>query len=89
MDWPNEFPPLTVIDRVVGETAQKLMRGPVVFRSPYWNGEVVIESLDDYRAWARFADRINNERGAERRASQIWEEKKDEKSEETGLEFTI
>lgn len=82
MDWLNELPSVTGIDRVVEEMAQRLMRGPVTFRSPYWNGDVVIETLDDYRAWVRTAERIENEPGAERRALKIWEAEKNRKFEE-------
>ena len=73
MDWLNELPPISGIDRVVAESAQKLMRGPVVFRSPYWDGDVVIETLYDYRAWIRTVERIWNELGAERRGLERWE----------------
>jgi len=69
------------IDRVVAEAAQKQMRGPVVFKSPYWDGDVVIETLDDYRAWIRTVERIGNELGAYRRALRIWETEKKGKPE--------
>jgi len=88
MDWLNNLPPLKGIDRVVAEAAQKLMRGPVVFGSPYWDGDVVIETLDDYRAWIRTVERIWNELGAERRALEIWEMEKNNKSEEADLGVT-
>ena len=74
MDWLNEFPPASGFDKVVGEMAKRLLEGPVVFRSPFWDGDIKIETLNDYFAWARFADRIDNERGAEGRALEIWEE---------------
>ena len=54
--------------------AKQLLNGPVVFRSPFWDGEIKIETLNDYCAWARFAERIDNERGTEGRALEIWEE---------------
>ena len=74
MDWLSSLPAAKGINKVVGEMAQKIMKGPFVFRSPFWDGDIKIETLDDYRAWARFADRIENERGAEGRALEIWEE---------------
>jgi hypothetical protein len=74
MDWLSELPPATGIDKVVGEMAKRLLEGPVIFRSPFWDGEIRIETLTDYCAWARFAHRIDNERGAEFRALEIWEE---------------
>jgi hypothetical protein len=76
MDWLNELPPATGIEKVVGEMAKRLLEGPVVFRSPFWDGEIKIESLNDYCAWTRFAYRIDDERGAEGRAFEIWEEEK-------------
>jgi hypothetical protein len=36
MDWLNELPPATGIDKVVGEMAKRLLEGPVIFRSPFW-----------------------------------------------------
>jgi hypothetical protein len=78
MDWLNELKPATGIDKVVGEMAKRLLEGPVIFRSPFWDGEIKIETLNDYCAWARFAYRIDNERGAELRALEIWEEEKDQ-----------
>jgi hypothetical protein len=77
MDWLNDLPSVTGIDRFVAEMAQRLMRGPVVFGSPFWNGDVVIETLDDYCAWAKTTERIGNERGAEQGALEIWETEKD------------
>ena len=74
MDWLNELPPATGIDKVVGEMAKRLLEGPVVFRSPFWDGDIKIETLNDYRAWVRFANRIDNEPGAEMRALEVWEE---------------
>jgi hypothetical protein len=74
MDWLNELPPATGIEKVVGEMAKRLLEGPVVFRSPFWDGDIKIETLNDYCAWARFACRMDNERGAEGRALEIWEE---------------
>src|SRR4030066_2083138 len=82
MDWKSELPSLTGIEKNVAEAAQKLMRGPVVFKSPYWDGNVVIETLDDYRAWIRTVNRVNNEPDAERRALEIWETEKNGKFEE-------
>ena len=76
MDWLNELPSVTGIDRVVAEMAQRLMRGPVIFRSPWWNGDVTIETLGDYRAWIRAVERIENEWDAEQRALEIWETEK-------------
>ena len=73
MDWLNELPPAKGIDKVIGEIAKRLLEGPVVFRSPFWDGEIRIETINDYCAWARFAYRIDNERGAESRAEEIWE----------------
>ena len=67
MDWKSELPSLTGIEKVVADAAQKLMKGPVVFKIPYWDGNVVIETLDDYRAWIRTVNRVNNEPDAERR----------------------
>jgi hypothetical protein len=77
MDWLNELPPATGIDKVVGEMAKRLLEGPVVFRSPFWDGDIKIETLNDYCAWARFANRMDDERGAELRAVEIWEEERD------------
>jgi len=57
--------------------AKRLLEGPVVFRSPFWDGEIVIETMNDYLAWARFADRIDNERGIDVRALHIFEEEKE------------
>lgn len=74
MDWLNDLPAVKGIDKVVAEMAQRLMKGPVVFGSPFWDGDVKIETLDDYRAWTRTAERIENDRDAERRALEIWEE---------------
>jgi hypothetical protein len=65
MDWLNELPSVTGIDKVVGEMAKRLLEGPVVFRSPFWDGDITIETLNDYCAWAKFAYRIDNERGIE------------------------
>jgi hypothetical protein len=79
MDWLNELPPATGIDKVVGEMAKRLLEGPVVFRSQYWDGDIRIETLTVYCAWARFGDRMDNERGAEGRAFEIWEEEKKRK----------
>lgn len=76
MDWRSELQPLTGVDRFVTEMAQRLMNGPVVFRCPYWDGDVTIVSLDDYRAWIRATERIENDKGAERRALEIWETEK-------------
>jgi hypothetical protein len=76
MDWLNELPPATGIDKVVGGMAKRLLEGPVVFRSPFWDGDIRIETLTDYCAWVRFADRMDNEREAEGRADEIWEEEK-------------
>jgi hypothetical protein len=74
MDWLNELIPATGIDRVVGEMAKRLLEGPVVFRSPFLDGDIKIETLGDYRAWVRFAYRLDNEKGAEFRALEIWRE---------------
>ena len=74
MDWLNELPPAIGIDKIVREMAKRLLEGPVVFRSPFWDGDIKIENLNDYCAWERFAYRIDNERGAEARAFEIWEE---------------
>jgi len=79
MDWLNDLQPLKGIDRFVAEMGKRLMSGPVIFRSPFWNGDVVIETLDDYRAWVRTTERIENERGAERRALEIWDTEKNRK----------
>jgi hypothetical protein len=76
MDWLSDLPPLKGIDRVVSEMAQKLMSGPVIFKSPFWNGEVKIENLDDYRAWIRTVVRIGSDRDAEQMALEIWEKEK-------------
>jgi len=57
--------------------AKRLLEGPVVFRSPFWDGEIKIETINDYCAWARFAYRIDNKRGAELRALEIWAEERD------------
>ena len=76
MDWLNDLPEVTGIDRVVAEMAQRLMSRPVIFRSPFWDGDVKIETLGDYHAWARTNVRIDNERGAGLRASEIWEEER-------------
>jgi len=76
MDWLNSLPAVNGIDKVVGEMAQMLMKTTFVFRSPFWDGDIKIENLDDYRAWARFADRIENERGAEGMAFNILEEER-------------
>ena len=82
MDWLNEIPSVTGIDRIVAEMAQKLMSGTVTFGSPYWNGDVVIETFNEYRAWVRTAERIWNEPGAERRALEIWKTEKNGKFED-------
>lgn len=74
MDWLNSLPAVKGINKVVAEMAQVLMKGPVTFKSPFWDGDITIKDLNDYRAWARFADRIENERSAEGRALEIWEE---------------
>ena len=74
MDWLNELPPATGIDRVVGEMAKRLLDGPVVFRSPFWDGNIRIETLNDYLVWVRFANRTDNEPGADLLAFEIWEE---------------
>lgn len=74
MEWLNELPSVTGIDKVVGEMAKRLLEGPVVFRSPFWDGDIKIGNLNDYYAWTRFAYRIDNERGAEGRALEVWEE---------------
>ena len=79
MYWLNELPPATGIDKVVGEMAKRLLEGPVIFRSPFWTGDIKIETLNDYCVWARFADRMNNERGAELRALKICEEEMERK----------
>lgn len=76
MDWPNDLPSVTGIDRVIAEMAKRLIDGPLVYRSPFWVGEVTIKDLDDYRVWVRFVDRMDNERGSEKRALEIWEEEK-------------
>lgn len=76
MDWLNELSSVTGIDKVVGEMAKRLLEGPVIFRSPFWDGDIRIETLNDYRVWARFAYRVDNERGAEDRAFEIWEEER-------------
>ena len=73
MDWRNDFPTLKGIDKVVTEMAQRIMKGPLISRSRFWDGDIKIEDLNDYRAWTRFAYRIENERGAEGRALEIWE----------------
>ena len=76
MDWLNNLPPLDGIDRIVTDMAQRLMCEPVIFRSPFWDGEIKIETLDDYRAWIRTVERIGIELDAEKRASEIWEREK-------------
>lgn len=73
MDWPNDLPAVTGIDKVVTEMAKRLIEGPVVFRSPFWDGDITIATMDDYRTWARFARRIDQEYGAEERVVEIWE----------------
>lgn len=73
MDWLNDLPTVTGIDKVVAEMAKRLIEGPLVFRCPFWEGDIVIETLDDYRAWARFASRMDHELGAEEQAFLIWE----------------
>lgn len=52
------------------------MDGPVVFKSQYWDGDVTIETLDGYRAWILTVGRINDERGAESKAFEIWDTEK-------------
>jgi hypothetical protein len=76
MDWLNDLPTVTGIDKVVGEMAKRLVEGPIVFRSPFWDGNIIIETLDDYRIWARFARRMDQEHGAEERAVEMREEEK-------------
>jgi hypothetical protein len=76
MEWLNEIPVGVGIDKVVGEMAKRLIEGAIVFRSPFWDGDITIATLDDYRTWARFARRIDQERGAEERILEIWEEEK-------------
>ena len=73
MDWLNDLPPLKGIDRVVAEMAQRLMSGTIIFRSPFWGGDVVIRTLGEYRAWVRTVNRIGGELGAEQKAEEIWE----------------
>ena len=73
MDWLNELPSVTGIDRIVAEAARRLMSGPVIFRSPYWDGEVSIGTLDEYRAWIRTSKRIENEMDAGLRGLEVWE----------------
>ena len=80
MDWLNELPAVTGIDKVVGEMAKRLLEGPVVFRSPFWDGDIRIETLTDYCVWARFAHRMDNEVGVEGRALEVWEEEKRKRS---------
>lgn len=89
MDWLNDLPTVTGIHRIIAIGAQRLMRGPLVFKSPYWDGQVVIENLAEYRAWGRTKDRVRNEMGAELRALEIWEtERRENKIEEEQMEFT-
>lgn len=76
MDWLNELPAVTGIDKVVAEMAQRLMSGPMIFKSPFWNGNVAIETSDDYRAWVRTVKRIENEPDKEARALNLWVEEK-------------
>ena len=76
MDWLNDIPSATGIDLVVALMAKKFMDGPVTFRSPFWDGEIKIEALDDYRAWIRTVERIGIELDAEKRALEIWEMEK-------------
>jgi hypothetical protein len=80
MDWLNELPSISGIDRIVAEGAQKLMRGPVVFKSPYSGGYVVIETLDDYRAWIRTVVQVNNGPGGEQRVFPGTENGKEKKT---------
>jgi uncharacterized protein YbaA (DUF1428 family) len=56
--------------------AKRLIEGPIVFQSPFWDGVITIANMDDYRTWARFARRIDQEHGAEERIVEIWEEEK-------------
>lgn len=71
MDWLNEFPEVTGIDKVVAEAARRLMAGPVFFRSQFFDGEVRIEDLRDYRAWTKTVSRLNNEPGADFRRREL------------------
>lgn len=73
MDWLNDLPYVTGIDRIVAEMAKRLMEGPVVFKSPFWDMDVIIRDLNDYRGWLRTADKISNDRDAERKGLGIWE----------------
>ena len=75
MDWLNELRelrPQKGIDRVVIEMMEKLIGGPVSFPSPYWDGDIVIATVDDYLAWARASERIQDESRAEQKAIEIW-----------------
>jgi hypothetical protein len=76
MGWLNDLPSVKGIDRFVVEMAQRLMSGPVTFKSPYWDGDVTIGTLGEYRAWIRVVERIENKQDAERRALEIWDEEK-------------
>lgn len=73
MDWMDDLPQVTGIDLVVALMAQKLMDGPVTFRSPFWDGDVIIETLNDYRSWIYIVTKIYDEPGMEEKALEIWE----------------
>ncbi len=79
MDWLNELRdlrPRTGIDHVTLQMLERLIAGPVSFKSPYWDGEIVIATVDDYLAWARTSARIQKELDAEKWAYEIWEMEK-------------
>lgn len=78
MDWLNDSLPVAGIEKAVAEMAQRLMSGPLSFRSRFRGGIVSLDNLDDYRAWCRTVERIGTEPEAERRVFEIFEMEKTE-----------
>ena len=82
MELLNKLPPVMGVTLVVTLMAQKLMDGPYIFRSPFWDGDIKIETIIDYRAWVRTVERIGKEFGAEQNAKGMWEMERNKKFEE-------
>ena len=72
MDWKNDLPTVTGIDKVVAEMARKLLEKPVIFQNPFCDETIFIDRLKAYRTWTDYVMEVERGIVAEKLSLTVW-----------------